>query len=307
MSQDMVHIVLATYNGERFLREQLDSLVCQSHENITIEVCDDGSQDGTLAIVGEYCEKDTRISLHVNEENEGYVRNFLKGIKRSVAPYIMLCDQDDIWHKNKVEKTLAKMKQVEKSGKDIPILVYSDAMNFDSDTGKELGYFHKNSHLNTKKVDTPHLFMENKCIGCTTMVNRKMQSYLEELPEEIRVHDWWLALISSHFGKIEYLAEPTLLYRQHSGNMIGGDTYGNYVKERLSKVEKQRYVLQQTYRQGAAFLECFREQMSKEQIQIAEQFAQMENAGWFEKRKRMIANGFYKSGLVRNIGLLLLM
>lgn len=305
MSQDSVHIVMATYNGEKFLREQLDSLLCQSYKDITIEICDDGSSDGTLAIAKEYCQKDARIFLHENEANEGYVRNFLKGVRRSVAPYIMLCDQDDIWQKDKVERTLAKMKQVEET--DVPVLVYSDAINFDSDTGREMGRFHKTSHLNTKKVDTAHLFMENKCIGCTVMVNRKMQNYLSDLPKQIRVHDWWMALICSHFGKIEYLAEPTLLYRQHRGNIIGGDTYGDYVKERLSKVEQQRDVLRKTYRQAAAFLNCFRKQMSKEQIRIAEQFAQMENAGWFGKRKRMIANGFYKSGFVRNIGLFLLM
>lgn len=307
MNQDVVHIVMATYNGERFLREQLESLLCQSYGNITIEICDDGSQDGTLDIAQEYLAKDRRVTLHQNEVNEGYVRNFLKGMKRSTAPYIMFCDQDDIWHKDKVERTLTKMKQTERAGKEIPVLVYTDAMNYDSDTGRELGRFHETSHLHTKKVDTAHLFMENKCIGCTVMVNRRMLSYLDELPDEIRVHDWWLALIASHFGVIGYLSEPTLLYRQHGDNMIGGDTYHDYVRNRLSKVEKQRAVLKQTYRQGAAFLKCFRNEMSEEQIHIAERFAELETSGWFGRRKRVIANGFYKSGLVRNVGLMLLM
>lgn len=307
MSRDTVHIVVAAYNGEKFLREQLDSLLCQSYENITIEICDDESSDKTQAIAREYCKKDKRISLHINETNEGYVRNFLKGIRRSSAPYIMLCDQDDIWYEDKVERTLAKMKQAEKEDAEVPILVYSDAMNYDSETGQKLGRFHETSHLNTKKVDTPHLFMENKCIGCTIMVNGRIRTYLRELPEEIRVHDWWLALISGHFGKIEYLAEPTLLYRQHGGNMIGGDAYGDYVKGRMSQIERQRHVLQQTYQQGAAFLRCFRQQMTEEQIRIAEQFAGMDKQGWFGRRKRVIVNGFYKSGFVRNIGLLLIM
>ena len=307
MNGDVVHIVMATYNGERFLREQLDSLLCQSYENITIEICDDGSRDGTLEIVREYCTKDRRVTLHRNETNKGYVKNFLEGIKRSTAPYIMLCDQDDIWHRDKVERTLAKMKQTERAEKDIPVLVYTDAMNYDSGTGRETGRFHETSHLHTKKVDTAHLFMENKCIGCTVMVNRSMQAYLEELPDEIRVHDWWLALIASHFGVIGYLSEPTLLYRQHSDNMIGGDTYHDYVRDRLSKTEKQRAVLRQTYRQGAAFLKCFRSRMSEEQIRTAEQFAELETSGWVGRRRRVIANGFYKSGLVRNVGLMLLM
>ena len=307
MSQDTVHIVVATYNGELFLREQLDSLLNQTHESITIEVCDDGSKDHTAEIVREYCKRDDRVSFHQNESNQGYVKNFLEGIKRSTASYIMLCDQDDIWNKDKVEHTLKKMKQTEQGQENVPVLVYSDAMNYDSTSKKILGRFHAASHLNTKKVDTAHLFMENKCIGCTCMVNRSIQHYLITLPEEIRVHDWWLALICSHFGKIGYLDEPTLLYRQHGSNMIGGDDYGTYVKERLSEIERQRAVLRDTYRQAAAFLACFRSQMSDKQIRIAEQFAGMEKAGWFDRRKRMVINGFYKSGAVRNIGLFLLM
>ncbi len=307
MKQDTVLIMVATYNGEKFLREQLDSLLSQSYENIAVEICDDGSSDETLAIAEEYCEKDKRFSLHRNETNQGYVKNFLKALQRSRASYMMLCDQDDIWYNDKVERTLDKMKQTERENANVPVLVYSDAMNYDSETRQKLGRFHATSHLNTKKVDTPHLFMENKCIGCTIMVNGKMRDYLHELPEEIRVHDWWLALICSHFGRIEYLDEPTLLYRQHSGNMIGGEAYGGYVRERVSHIKRQRGVLQRTYRQGAAFLKCFRQQMTAEQIRIAEQFAGIERQGWFGRRIRLIANGFYKSGFVRNVGLLLMM
>lgn len=306
MSLERVHIVMATYNGEKFLREQMDSLLCQTYENITIEVCDDGSTDGTLEMIKEYCEKDTRVSLHKNETNEGYVKNFLKGIRRSDAPYIMLCDQDDIWFSDKVEKTLEYMKK-ERNSDHKPVLIYTDAINYDSESGQEMGRFHQMSHLNIKKVDTAHLFMENKCIGCTIMVNQEMVSYLEQLPEQIRLHDWWLALIASHFGKIGYLPEPTLFYRQHSDNIVGGARYGSYVKERLSKIESQRLLLEKTYEQGEAFLKCFRKKMSAEQIDIAERFAGMNDVNGFRKRMRMISGGYCKSGIVRNIGLFLLM
>ena len=102
MKQDTVLIVVATYNGEKFLREQLDSLLSQSYENIAVEICDDGSSDETLAIAEEYCEKDKRFSLHRNETNQGYVKNFLKALQRSRASYMMLCDQDDIRNNDKV-------------------------------------------------------------------------------------------------------------------------------------------------------------------------------------------------------------
>lgn len=307
MSRDTVRIVLATYNGETYLREQLDSLLGQTHRDFVVEVCDDGSADGTSRIVREYQRRDERIRLHENGQNTGYVKNFLEGIKRSKEPYIMLCDQDDIWNPDKIEVTLRAMKREESARPGQPVLVYTDAVNFDSGTGKTAGNFHKNSHLDTKKVDTAHLFMENKIIGCTAMLNGAVLPYLQDLPEEIRVHDWWLALICSHFGGIAYVEEPTLLYRQHSGNMIGGTSFMDYVKNRLAGIRRQREVLHASYLQGQAFLRVFGSRMDRRQREIAEAFAGMDGAGWFQRRYRAFRYGFTKSGFVRNVGLFLLL
>ena len=229
-----VLVIMATYNGEKYIKEQLDSLLSQSHPYLLVDVCDDGSTDDTVSIVKEYEKKDSRVRLFENKTNQGYIRNFMSGIVRCDRPYIMLCDQDDIWNRDKVELTLEKMKLMERENPEKPVLVFTDAMNFDSSTGKKLGRFHEMSHLNAKKVDTAHLFMENKCIGCTIMMNRAILPYLRELPEEIRVHDWWLALICSHFGAIGYLPEVTLMYRQHEGNQIGGTSYSGYLKKRAA-------------------------------------------------------------------------
>lgn len=303
---DVVHIVMATYNGAAYLEEQIESLLGQTYKNITIEVCDDGSSDETCSMIQRYCEGDDRISLHRNEENLGYVKNFLEGIRRSSAPYIMLCDQDDIWDPDKVEVTLHAMKQEESVNDDVPVLVFTDAMNYNSDSGEETGRFHKTSHLDTKKVDTAHLFMENKCIGCTVMVNRQILPFLSRFPEEIRVHDWWLALICSHFGKIVYVDQPTLRYRQHGGNMIGGSSFADYVKNRLAGIAKQREALRQTFQQAGAFVKLYGDQMSGKQRECAEKFAGLENAGWLTRRKHMMQYGFTKSGFMRNVGLFFL-
>lgn len=301
-----IHIVLATYNGEKYLREQLDSLLAQTYSDFDIEICDDGSTDSTIDIVNEYMEKDSRISLHRNEENLGYVKNFLYGVRRSKSSYIMLCDQDDIWNPDKISVTLEAMQKAEKENPDVPLLVFTDAMNYDSDSGLETGRFQESSHLNIKKVDSAHLFMENKCIGCTVMVNQKILPYLDEIPDGIRVHDWWLALICSHFGNVVYLDRPTLRYRQHSGNMIGGGSFSDYIKSRLTSVSEQRKALKQTYRQGEAFYSVFRDRMNDKQRKTAECFAAMEQAGWFLRRANMIRYGFTKSGWLRNIGLFFL-
>ena len=171
-----VHIVMTAYNGEAYIGEQIQSLLAQTYTDFTLEICDDASTDGTSAILESYAQRDSRISVHRNAGNLGYVKNFMEGIRRSRAPYIMLCDQDDIWNPDKIELTLRAMRQAESETPEIPILVFTDAMNYDSRSGKETGRFHKNSHLDVKKVDTAHLFMENKCIGFTVMINRAVLS-----------------------------------------------------------------------------------------------------------------------------------
>lgn len=303
MSQ--IHIVLATYNGERYLREQLDSILANTWNDYSIEICDDGSTDGTLELAEEYAAKYGNIHIHENEKNLGYVRNFIEGIKRSTSPYIMLCDQDDRWNTDKIARTYERMKQLEKEegGTKRPLMVFTDAMNFDSETGEELGSFHQNSHLNAAGTDKAHLLMENKCIGCTVMINAAVRPYLEIVPDEVRVHDWWLALICSFFGKISYINETTLQYRQHSGNMIGGSGFSEYIKNRISNLGKQRDALRQTYAQGAAFYALFGRQMDEQSRGLAEAFAKMSEVGGFARRAYMLRYGFCKSGWLRNFAL----
>ncbi len=304
--RESVYIVLAAYNGEKYIKEQLDSLLGQTYKNLIIDVCDDGSSDGTLEVIKEYMAADERILLHQNKENLGYVRNFLEGAKRSPAPYVMFCDQDDIWNSDKVEITLREMKMAENEAPGKPVLVYTDVVNYNSTTGEDMGLFHKSSHLNVKKVDTAHVFMENKCIGCTMMMNHNVLDYLNKIPDEIRVHDWWIALICSHFGMIHYLPQPTMRYRQHEENQIGGNSFSGYLKERLTNIKHQRHVLHETYKQGEAFLRIYENQMSEKQRIVAKQFAGMATAGFFGRRYRMIRYGFWKSGISRNAGLFLL-
>lgn len=305
MEDKTVDIILATYNGEKYLDEQIASLVNQTYRAIRILVTDDGSTDATSLVVQKWQQKDPRIFWCPNEQNKGYVKNFLDAVGRSESSYVMLCDQDDIWNEDKVFRTMQKMQQLEDGEK--PVMVFADAMNFDSATGNDLGSFHKNSHLNTKKVDNAHLFMENKVIGCTVMVNDPVKKYLQQLPDEIRVHDWWLALICSHFGTIGYISEPLLRYRQHENNMIGGNRYGSYLKQRLLALREQREVLRATVRQAQAFYDCFSGEMTELQKQTAKQFAGLYDVNWFLRRIRVIRHGFWKSGLGRNIGLLLLL
>lgn len=306
--QARIHIVLAAYNGASYIREQLDSVLANGRDDIWIEICDDGSTDDTVQIAREYEAEYDCIGVHENKKNLGYVKNFIEGIKRSKSPYIMLCDQDDIWDPDKIARTMRAMEKLEQKHTDsetTPLLVFTDAMNFDSETGKQSGSFHKSSHLDAAKTDVAHLLMENKCIGCTVMVNAAVRPYLDTLPEEVRVHDWWLALICSQFGEISYLAETTLQYRQHRGNMIGGSSFPDYVKNRISNLKRQKEALEQTFSQGEAFYHMFQYQLDGQPAVRA--FARMGNAGFWRRRWYIIRYGFWKSGWMRNIALLIIL
>ncbi|MGN1206208.1 MAG: glycosyltransferase family 2 protein [Eubacterium sp.] len=301
-----IGIILATYNGEKYLREQLESILSNTFTDYEIHICDDGSTDGTVAIAKEYVEKYPQISLWQNEKNQGYTKNFLQAMKRETTPYVMLCDQDDIWKPDKIEMTYRAMKEAEES-ENMPILVFTDAENYDDATKKDMGSFHKTSHLDTKKFDTAHLFMENKCIGCTIMCNAKVRDYLTELPEEIRVHDWWLALICSHFGKVIYLDKMTLHYRQHSDNMIGTSSFFQYLAQRISHWKEQKEAIRATMAQGNAFYHIFGDKIQDpKRKKCAYEFSKMSEKNVIMRRYLAVHYGFLKSGLVRNIALLFL-
>ena len=306
MQEQLVEIVLTTYNGETYIAEQLDSLLSQTYKNLRVLVFDDGSTDGTEAIVKGYVDQHPNIVWHKNERNLGYTMNYLRGLKHTTADYVMLCDQDDIWKPEKVEHTLQKMLENEDKEKNTPILVFTDAELYGSRI-PEGRSFHKTTRLNTKKVDLNAVLMENKCIGCTVMINRALLEHLEHLPKTARVHDWWLALIAAGFGRIVYLNEMTLFYRQHDHNEIGGTAYTGYVKKRLGAIGAQREVIRETYRQGTAFYRMFMAELPEDKRRVAEVFAEMEHTSFFGRRVRMLRYGFKKSGFIRNVGLFFLM
>lgn len=304
----MVEIVMATYNGEKYLKEQLDSIFYGSYQNFVLHIHDDGSTDRTKEILEEYQKQyPNRMKLHFHEKNQGIIKNFLMGIKQTTADYVMLCDQDDVWLPKKIERTLAYMKYCEKKkGEDLPITVFTDAQVVDEHLNVIDDSFHQVGRLNVKKRSLDGLLMENKLIGCTMMMNRNVIDRLYRLPEHARMHDWWIGLVTAAFGYIGYLKEPTLLYRQHGSNDVGSKKYFEYVKSRVLHLWNSRKVLYCTIEQGKEFLEVYRGELSKEQREQLEQFVSLPEMNFFERRRIVLENRFLKSTLLRNIGLLLL-
>ncbi len=307
----MITILMATYQGEKYLREQLDSILNQTEQDWRLEICDDGSKDATVAIAEEYAARyPEKIVVHRNEENRGSTKNFLAMLVAAEGDYIMFADQDDIWHADKLQRTLHRMKQLERRyGKTVPALVCTDAVVVDEQGGLLQPSFTQLQHFDMRRRTLPHLLMENLCIGCTTMLNRALVKLVDTLPEQARYHDWWVALIAAAFGHISYLAVPTLDYRQHGNNVVGTQDFAAYVKQRVSKLSEMKNVLAATYAQAEEFLALYGEHpglSAGHQRELAG-FLALRDAGVLKRRLLWLRGGYFKSRLVRNLGLLIVM
>lgn len=310
---NQIAIIMATYNGEQYLARQIESILENSYQNFILYMQDDGSTDNTFFIASEYAEKyPDKIHAAQNTKNKGVIRNFLDAAVTAEADYYMFCDQDDFWLENKIQKTLTFMQSQEADTGQYPpspTVVFTDAKVVDAALRETAPSFQRQSGYRTDALDLPHLLMENKLIGCTMMFNRAARDKLLEkpFPAPIRMHDWWLALIGASFGRVAYLDEPTLLYRQHDKNIIGGSSRSSYLKDRISHLRRNREALYSTMAQGEAFLSIYGQDLSPEQRRIFREFAAIPSKNWFARRYTVLRFGFLKSGLARNMGILLVM
>lgn len=302
-----VSIVMATYNGASYIEEQIESLFKNTYTNWILEVSDDGSTDKTLSILQKYQEKyPDKILISKNYEQLGSTRNFLEGAVRAKGNYVMFCDQDDVWLPEKIETTLAFMKEREKIAGNVPVAVFTDARPVDAVLRTLHDSFFGYNVLDVTKTDLPHLLMENKVIGCTTMVNRKLIEYIIDFPNCARQHDWWIALIASVFGDLAYLDEVTMLYRQHGKNAVGTQSFLSYLWSRMKDLKAQHGILIKTEKQAWEFYEIYKEYILEEQAQILQDFAYIHGQNFIERRDRLFRYGFWKTGKARNIGVFFL-
>lgn len=303
-----VAIVMTTYNGEKYVGEQVESILASTYQDFELFIYDDGSKDNTMPILRAYEGKyPSKLHVYQNEENLGVNANFFHALSRTTMDYIMFCDQDDYWKPNKIAITLKRMRHMEgQLGKETPIAVFTDAVVAD----KELKQIHKSffgfNHLNPEKTDLPHILMENKLIGCTVMMNGAIRKILQSnrIPRAAKYHDWWIALIASSMGKIGFVNEATMLYRQHGNNVVGGDGFINYVKNRSAAIKEQKKAIIILEKQAGEFLELYKDLIPEKNIKVIETFAKLEQRNYINRRIIILKKGYLKSGFIRNLGLM---
>ena len=306
----MIEILLATYNGEKHLEEQLASIEEQTYKNWRLRVHNDQSSDGTWEILESFQRKygEEKVILKKNVPTSGGSKNnFIGLIQASDAEYVMCCDQDDVWHKDKIEKTFRRMRQMEQRfGKDLPLLVYTDLKVVDEKLDEIHPSFHTCMNLRTDSV-LCYEIIQNQVTGCTVMFNQTLKYYMNavENAEHIVMHDHWLALIALVFGKMSYLNQATMDYRQHGNNVVGAQDARSlsYLWSRFKR-GKERFVqdMKASCRQVSYFCILYKTCIESEKvIKLLNNYAHLYDVNKIKRIYYFYKFRFWKKGMIRKI------
>lgn len=222
MSPYKIAILLTTYNSSRYLKELLDSLLTQTYRDWELFIHDDTSNDDTLGIIRAYENADQRIHLLEDTVRRGSKESFLWLMEKVEADFYMFCDHDDVWLPNKVELSLKEMLAQPKWNEG-PIIVASDLKFVDERLNVIEDSFWRHCHTLDKYFsDKRYYLFYNNIPGCSMLFNDKAKRLALPCPPNTYVHDTWLVLSTLwNGGKVVCIKQPLMLYRQHSGNLIG--------------------------------------------------------------------------------------
>lgn len=301
-------VCLSVYNGSLYLQEQLISIANQSCDFSKMILCirdDDSSDESKKVIQGFTRRTSLKVMVLTDKTNLGVKKSFELLMSKAIdldAKYIMFCDQDDVWNKDKIEKTYNKMKELEKIySKDIPLLVHSDLKVVDNKIEVIAPSFWKYQSINPNKQKLSDFIVNNNITGCTMMINRSLAEKIRTIPKEAIMHDWWIAMVASAFGKIAYINEPLMLYRQHGNNDTGAKQYGlrYFIKKFFAKPSFVKYI-----HQSKAFLALYGQELDEYHKSMLEEFSSFDRLSKYHKLRVLFKYKIWKSGFMRNIGLI---
>lgn len=229
-----VQILMSTYNGEKYLRQQIDSILCQDYTDIQLMIRDDGSCDNTLSILEMYAQRYDNISYY-RGENVGSIESFLELLRKSDdnAEYYAFADQDDEWMPEKISKAIECLEQ---NGSRNPLLYCSNTYITDGE-------------LNVIKLDEKaarpswgNALVQNICTGCTAVMNKALRDIVNKTkPKNIIMHDWWFYLMATLYGEVCFDSRAYIKYRQHGNNVYGAKkSQWDIWKYRFKQLTKSR-------------------------------------------------------------------
>lgn len=310
--KDTIAILMASYNGERYIKEQIESIINQDFSDWHLFISDDGSTDNTLSLEKSYQEKfPQKITVVENMTNKhGSKYNFFNLVNivlNEKYNYFMFSDQDDVWKKNKVSDTFNLMKQA-KNNTSVPILVHTDLEVVDENLNTLGNSFIKYRALDPRYKDINHLLIQNNVTGCTMMVNRPLlvKALQFEDIDKIAMHDWWFALVASIYGEIYFLNESTIKYRQHGGNVVGATNVNSlaFIIKRVVGKDHVKDTITMSIRQAQQLLISYND-ISQEKKELISRFVDVKRLNKLERIKFVIKSKILKQGIIQICGELL--
>lgn len=301
-STDKIAILMATYNGEKYICQQIDSILSQTCKDWELYIHDDGSTDNTIAAVENYVEKyPDKIHLIDGKSTGGAKYNFFYLFGQVEAPYYMTCDQDDVWLDKKIKLTCDKMLTIENKA-DVPCLVYTELRVVDSELNTIADTMSEYQSLDCHKRTINQFILQNSVTGCTMMVNMALRDkmlHITDIDNTI-MHDWWAALVAAQFGKTAFIDEPTILYRQHGDNSLGalGINKLSYIVRRVW----QKKQIQESMRLGRLQAREFAKTYNLPTDSLAVRYAALEGKSRRVRQRFYKENDMYKTGTMRRLG-----
>ncbi|MCB1156535.1 MAG: glycosyltransferase family 2 protein [Leptospiraceae bacterium] len=297
-----VSILLSTYNSERYLKEQLSSIINQTYADWNLLIRDDGSTDSTLEIIKSFNELRFKV-LEVGP-NLGTIRSFSRLLELDTdSDYFFFCDHDDIWNEKKVEYQLLEMIKIEKEkGSDYPILIHSDLTLVDENNTIIADSMWSYGKFFPHRKSVPQLIVQGTVTGCTIIGNRALHSKIFPIPNTVLMHDWWASIIASLFGCIISENKTTIFYRLHSTNQIG--TQKSSILQtwnRITKPDKFIKYFYGTFMQAEEVYNRFQINLNKQQKEIFLVYINLLDYSRFKRIYLALKYGFVRSTYYRNI------
>ena len=250
----MTAVLLATYNGGKYIAELLDSLLAQDDRDFRCFAHDDGSKDETIEILRKYKNEHPDFLTIIDSAPTGSPKgNFMFLLKEVESEYYMFCDQDDVWHDNKVSISRKMLEKSVSAYPERPCLFFSDLHVTDSELNVTSDSFYKLLDRNPRNTDYIQLLKKNVFVGCTMMFNKALRDEAVKLRDinNIPMHDFWIGIIASLKGEVCFIKKPLIEYRQHGANNMGASesikTFGDKVRniEFIYKMKKNKTIEQQ--------------------------------------------------------------
>ncbi|WP_184543773.1 glycosyltransferase family 2 protein [Mucilaginibacter sp. FT3.2] len=235
MKTPLVSIALCSYNGEKYVAEQLESIITQTYENLEIIVLDDCSTDSTPEIVRAYQARDPRVSLYRNEHNLGFNKNFERAVSLATGRFIAISDQDDVWEPNKIQVLIDNIKDA--------WLIFSNSQYMEADGTRTERKLLKDFSLTGRNFKM--LLLNNFVTGHTSMFTRELLDHALPFPDA-GFYDWWMGFVALYHNRLAYVDRVLTRYRAHDGAVTS--------KSRLSPGEKHSYYFEMMCSQLSTFV-----------------------------------------------------